>query len=80
MQDFVAAKFEMAEYWHINSGLEERVKEFLAKKIEPDVVLQIDIPEKDFNIAGRGSSELKNLLKRLGVDSDILRRIAVASY
>ena len=80
MQDFVAAKFEMAEYWHINSGLEERVKEFLAKKIEPDVVLQIDIPEKDFNIAGKGSSELKNLLKRLGVDSDILRRIAVASY
>ena len=80
MQDFVAAEFEMAEYWYINSGLEERVKEFLAQKIEPDVVLQIDIPEKDFNIAGKGSSELKNLLKRLGVDSDILRRIAVASY
>jgi len=80
MQDSAAAEFEMAEYWYIKPGLEEQVKDFFAQKKEPEVVLQLDIPEKDFNIAGKGSSELKNLLKRLGVNSEVLRRIAVASY
>ena len=80
MQDSAAAEFEKGEYWYINTGFEERVKYFFTHKREPDVVLKVDIPAKDFNIAGKGSSELKILLKRLGVNSEILRRIAVASY
>src|SRR5690554_6276402 len=70
----------MAEYWYIAEGFEERIDGFRSKKSEAEVDLEFEIPEKDFNTAGKGSSELKNLLKRLGVNSEILRRIAVASY
>jgi len=80
MQDSAVAEFEMSEYWYINPGWEEKVEDFFARKREPEVVLELEIPGKDFNIAGKGSSEIKNLLKRLGVDSEILRRIAVAGY
>lgn len=70
----------MAEYWYFADGFEERVRGHLSSSSEAEVDLDFTIPEKDFNAAGKGSSELKNLLKRLGVDSDVLRRIAVASY
>jgi len=80
MPGLEAVKSEMAEYWNIVPGFEERVKEFFSQPMEAEVTLEFVIPEKDFNNAGKGSSEVKNLLKRLGVDSEILRRIAVASY
>lgn len=70
----------MAEYWHIKPGFEERVKAYFASPPEADVTLESLIPEKDFNQAGKGSAEVKNLLKRLGIDPEILRRIAVAAY
>lgn len=70
----------MAEYCFFADGFEERVTDYLSRQPEADVELEFAVPEKDFNTAGKGSSELKNLLKRLGVDSEILRRIAVASY
>ncbi len=56
------------------------MEDFFARKREPEVVLELEIPRKDFNIAGKGSSEIKNLLKRLELTSEILRRIAVAGY
>jgi len=80
MPDCVAARSEMAEYWHITPGHEDAVAAYMAAPPEAEVTLEFTIPEKDFNNAGKGSSEVKNLLKRLGVDSDTLRRIAVASY
>jgi len=70
----------MAEYWYIAEGFEERIEDFRVKNQDAEVDLDFAIPEKDFNTAGKGSSELKNLLKRLGVNSEVLRRIAVASY
>ncbi len=70
----------MAEYWNIRPDLEEEVRRHLAAPPEGDVMLESLIPEKDFNTAGKGSAEVKNLLKRLGVDPDILRRVAVAAY
>ncbi len=70
----------MADYWNIAPGMENALKECFSREVEADVTLEFVIPEKDFNNAGKGSSEVKNLLKRLGVDSEILRRIAVASY
>lgn len=70
----------MAEYWNIAPENATRVQDYLAAQAEAEVTLEFSIPEKDFNNAGKGSSEIKNLLKRLGVDSEILRRIAVASY
>ena len=70
----------MAEYWNISPGFQDKIKECLSSTMEAEVSLEFSIPEKDFNAAGKGSSEVKNLCKRLGVDSEILRRIAVASY
>ncbi len=34
----------------------------------------------DFNAAGDASSSIKNLLKRLGVNTAAIRRVAIASY
>lgn len=80
IQDCGAAPSDMAEYWSINPGLEETCKEFLANIPEADVTLEFEIEEKDFVSAGKGSAEVKNVLKRLGIDPAILRRVAVASY
>lgn len=71
---------KMADYWNIAPGMENALKECFSRASAAEVTLEFVIPEKDFNNAGKGSSEVKNLLKRLGVDSEILRRIAVASY
>ena len=71
---------EMPEYCYVAEGFEDAVRQFEEHAPLAEVKTEFAIPEKDFNTAGKGSSELKNLLKRLGVDSVVLRRIAVASY
>lgn len=38
------------------------------------------IPGDDFTRAGEASSEIKNRLKMLGVDSQVIRRTAIAMY
>lgn len=80
MLDCVAVRSEMAEYWNIAPEFQERIQGYLLAAPEAEVTQEFAVPEKDFNTAGKGSSEVKNLCKRLGVDSEILRRIAVASY
>ncbi len=80
MPDCAVARFEMAEYWHINPIRTESIRKYLELRPEAEVVLLGEIAEKDFVNAGKGSSEVKNALKRLGVDPDTLRRIAVAAY
>ena len=70
----------MAEYWNLAEERKSFVESFLADIPEPEVSLEFIIPEKDFNDAGKGSAEAKNILKRLGIDTEVLRRVAVASY
>lgn len=70
----------MAEYWNLAEERKSFVESFLADIPEPEVSLEFMIPEKDFNDAGKGSAEAKNILKRLGIDTEVLRRVAVASY
>jgi serine/threonine-protein kinase RsbT len=38
------------------------------------------IEGKDFLNAGRASTEIKHILKQLGVDSSVIRRVAIAAY
>jgi anti-sigma regulatory factor (Ser/Thr protein kinase) len=38
------------------------------------------IEGKDFFNAGRASTEIKSILKELGVDGGIIRRVAIAAY
>lgn len=44
------------------------------------LILRYDIAVRDFNKAGRASSQLKQTLVRLGIDPRIVRRVAVVSY
>ncbi len=44
------------------------------------LILRYDIAVRDFQKAGRASSNLKQTLVRLGVDPRIVRRVAIVSY
>lgn len=39
-----------------------------------------NVAADDFISAGKGSSNIKNLLKSMGIDSNIIRKIAIISY
>ncbi len=38
------------------------------------------LPGDDFSVAGEASSSFKAVLKKLGIDPDIIRRISIAMY
>lgn len=42
--------------------------------------LEYIVPGDDFTRAGEASSKVKNMLKRVGFDSDTIRRVAIAMY
>ncbi len=44
------------------------------------LVLKFDIIPNDFSRAGEASSAVKNKLKKLGVDPNIIRKVAIAMY
>lgn len=60
----------------------QRVKHFfediLADKVE--LLFEYNIPGKDFKHAGEGASRLKTTLRRLGLDPQVVRRVAIATY
>lgn len=70
----------MAEYWNINTEFEAATKSFFASQPAADVVMEFEIGEKDFVNSGKGSADVKNMLKRLGINPVVLRRVAVSSY
>ncbi|WMJ75896.1 MULTISPECIES: ATP-binding protein [unclassified Sedimentibacter] len=39
-----------------------------------------DIVANDFIAAGKGSSTIKNLLKSMGIEANLIRKIAITSY
>lgn len=39
-----------------------------------------DVEKDDFDRAGEASSSIKKILRQLGIDSGMIRRIAIASY
>jgi CBS domain-containing protein/anti-sigma regulatory factor (Ser/Thr protein kinase) len=59
-----------------------RVRHFFEDILADKVVLlfEYDIIGKDFKRAGEGASRLKTTLLRLGLDPQIVRRVAVATY
>lgn len=70
----------MAEYTNINPEKENQIKEFLANQPEAEMSIDYEVSKKDFVNSGKASSDIKLILKKLGVAPDILRRVAVASY
>lgn len=45
-----------------------------------NVKLSFVIPAMDFSAAGKASTEVKKLLARLGLEQDLVKRIAIAMY
>lgn len=44
------------------------------------IVLTYDVPGDDFTRAGEASSNLKSFLKKMGVQPDVVRKVAIAMY
>jgi len=66
---------------------EEEIRQYRASHIFEDIsaeykeiYLTYDIVGKDFELAGRASTQMKRNLKRLGIRPDIIHRLAIASY
>lgn len=66
---------------------EEEVRRYRASHIFEDIasdktslILRYNIRARDFRRAGQASSQLKQTLRRLGVDPRIIRRVAIAAY
>ncbi|MDZ7289060.1 MAG: CBS domain-containing protein [candidate division KSB1 bacterium] len=66
---------------------EEEIHRYRASHIFDDIIadqstlrLQYDIAGKDFKRAGTASSGLKTTLRRLGINPEVVRRVAIASY
>jgi CBS domain-containing protein/anti-sigma regulatory factor (Ser/Thr protein kinase) len=70
-----------------NAYHEEEVRRYRVSHVFEDmpsdrtsVILRYEVAARDFDAAGRASSQLKHTLRRLGIDPRIVRRIAIASY
>lgn len=66
---------------------EEELRQYRASHIFEDIAadykeiyLTYDVVGKDFERAGKASTQMKRNLKRLGIRPDILHRLAIASY
>ena len=45
-----------------------------------NLILHYDISGDDFTRAGEASSDVKNKLKVMGVDNNVIRKVAIAMY
>jgi anti-sigma regulatory factor (Ser/Thr protein kinase) len=70
-----------------NAYHEEEVRRYRASHIFEDIasdktslVLRYNVPLRDFQQAGRASSQLKQTLNRLGLHPRVVRRVAIISY
>ncbi|MDD2387963.1 MAG: anti-sigma regulatory factor [Bacteroidales bacterium] len=70
----------MAIYESIKPEKESTIKQFLDNPPEPEMSIDYEVNKKDFVNSGKASSDIKLLLKKLGVSTEVLRRVAVASY
>lgn len=52
----------------------------LKKDGKGSIVLQTEIEGGDFGHAGQGSSQLKETMKKLGIDSQLIKRSAISAY
>ncbi|RKD27992.1 Anti-sigma regulatory factor (Ser/Thr protein kinase) [Caminicella sporogenes DSM 14501] len=51
-----------------------------SEKKASGIKLEYNILKDDFSRAGEASSSIKKVLRQLGIDSNIIRRVAIATY
>ena len=49
-------------------------------KVDDTIKLEYTVSGEDFTRAGEASSDLKNMLKQLGVPPDVVRKVSIAMY
>ena len=49
-------------------------------KVNDTIKLEYTVSGEDFTRAGEASSDLKNMLKQLGVSPDVVRKVSIAMY
>lgn len=69
----------MGEYFYSYPDY-EIAKELIHGKEKPELTLTYDVKKHDFVHAGAPSSEIKSVLKKIGVEPVTLRRIAISTY
>lgn len=45
-----------------------------------NVLLKFDVEMEDFSKAGEASSKIKNILRQLGINGKVIRKVAIATY
>jgi len=75
-------KLEIDHYKEEEEIYRRRVEHFFEDILADKVVLlfQYDVAGHDFKRAGEGASRLKASLNRLGLDPQVVRRVAIATY
>jgi CBS domain-containing protein/anti-sigma regulatory factor (Ser/Thr protein kinase) len=75
-------KLEIDHYKEEEEVHRRRVEHFFEDILADKVVLlfQYDVVGRDFKRAGEGASRLKTSLRRLGLDPQVVRRVAIATY
>ncbi|SHJ81853.1 ATP-binding protein [Paramaledivibacter caminithermalis] len=51
-----------------------------SEKKDMGIKLEYEVIKEDFGRAGEASSDIKKVLRKLGIDSAIIRRVAIATY
>lgn len=49
-------------------------------KAKKSLKLEYDVLKDDFSRAGEASSNIKKILRQLGIDSSVIRRVAIVTY
>ena len=75
-------KLEIDHYKEEEEVHRRRVEHFFEDILADKVVLlfQYEVVGRDFKRAGEGASRLKTSLRRLGLDPQVVRRVAIATY
>lgn len=63
-----------------NEELSKLLNKAKALKQQPNRVIEFPVESFNFETAGQASTEVKKILKNMGVDPSIARRIGIASY
>jgi serine/threonine-protein kinase RsbT len=70
----------MNEFWYYREEHEQEAKKLLKNLPQPVISNRYKINERDFVHSGNASSQIKLSLKKLGVDYNTLRRVAISAY
>jgi CBS domain-containing protein/anti-sigma regulatory factor (Ser/Thr protein kinase) len=81
--DVIAGLLKKLEIDYQKEQSERQANVRIIDDIEADetkLLFAYEVRGQDFKLAGRSSSRLKKTLKVLGLDTDVVRRVAIASY